>query len=171
MAAGRGRVRGTGGRRPRGGLRAAAPWALWALVVVAVAGGLVAADRAWLASNRFGAPDGPPPDPRTRVTGAVRSISGAESVRRATYDEATKTAEVDATSQYYDAAKPAPDNREYLATEGRMAAQLALYENTAVQQVTIRLFSGQVHLATVVARQGQVYEEIAVDYQGPLAAP
>jgi heme A synthase len=171
MAAGRGRARGTGGRRARGGLRAAAPWALWGLVVVAVAGGLVAADRAWLAANRLGAPDGPPPDARTRVVGAVRSISGAESVRRATYDEATKTAEVDAISQYYDAAKPPADNREYLATEGRMAAQLALYENAAVDQVTIRLFSGPVHLATVVARQGQAYEDITVDYLGPLASP
>ncbi|MDQ7858326.1 MAG: hypothetical protein QN125_12645 [Armatimonadota bacterium] len=158
-----------GGRARRGGLRAALPWALWGLLAAAVAAGIVAADRAWLAATR--AEPGGPPDPRTRVTGAVRTISGADSVRAATYDEAAKAAVVDATSQYYSAARSAAENRQYLATEGRMAAQLALYENDAIERVTIRLFAGSSHLATVVARQGQPYEAIEVTYHGPLAPP
>jgi hypothetical protein len=142
---------------------------LWGVAAAAVAGGIVVADRAWLAATRAG-PAGPP-DPRTRVMGAVRTISGADSVRRATYDEATQAAEVDATSRYYDAARSGAENRQYLATEGRMAAQLALHENDAVRQVTIRLYAGPSHLATVVAQRGQPYEEIEVTYHGAAAPP
>lgn len=145
------------------------PWVLWGVVVAAVAAAVVVADRAWLAASR--AEPGGPPDPRTRVMGAVRTISGADSVRRATYDEATRAAEVDATSRYYDAARSRVENRQYLATEGRMAAQLALHENDAVRRVTIRLYAGPAHLATVVARQGQPYEEIEVTYHDAAAPP
>jgi hypothetical protein len=163
----RGPAGGRRARRGRGGLRAAAPWVLWGAVAAAVAGGVVVADRAWLAATGPGGP----PDPRTRVMGAVRTISGADSVRRATYDEATRTAEVDVTSRYYDGTRSVAENRQYLATEGRMAAQLALHENDAVHRVTIRLYAGSSHLATVVARQGQPYEAIEVAYHGAVALP
>lgn len=146
--------------------RAALPWVLWAVGILVVAGGVVVADRAWLARDRID-----PADPAVRVAGAARSISGTRSVRRTTYDPATKAAAVDVTSRYYDATKPLKENREYLATEGRLAAQLALYGNTAVEEVGIRLYARRTLLATVTARQGQKFEDMRVQYSGPMAQP
>jgi hypothetical protein len=154
------------GRRTPVGAKTVLPWGLWSLGVLVIAGGLVLADRRWQAANAVD-----PGDPAVRVAGAVRSISGGDSVRHTAYDAGTKTARVEATSHYYDAAKSARDNREYLATEGRLAAQLALYENTAVGEVTIRLFARRTLLATVTARQGQKYDEMKVEYSGPLVPP
>jgi len=131
-----------------------------------VAGGVVAADRRWQAANRLD-----PADPAVRVAGAVRSISGTDSVRRAEYDPTTQVARVDATSRYYDPSRPAGENREYLATEGRLAAQLALHENAAVSQVHISLYARRTRLATVTARQGQKFEDMKVEYSGPLVPP
>lgn len=155
------------------------PWIaffLWGLGVLAVAGVLVAVDRAWVARTRVD-----PQDPAFRVAGAVRSISGSDSVRRATFDPSTRAARVEAVSRYYDPSKPAQENREYLATEARLAAQLALHDNEGVEQVTIALYvprrsrvavtARQTLLATVTARQGQAFQEMKVDYNGPLAAP
>jgi hypothetical protein len=105
------------------------------------------------------------------MAGAVRSISGTKSVRRATYDAATRTASVEVTSRYYDAAKPIAENREYLATEGRMAAQLALFGNQDVQRVTIALYSRRTLLATLSGRQGDAYDRMTVVYSGPLVRP
>jgi hypothetical protein len=153
-------------RRARGGVRAALPWVAWGLGVLVVAGGLVMADRRWQGATNVN-----PDDPAARVAGAVRSISGSNSVRRTDYDAGTKTARVEATSQYYDAGRPVKENREYLATEGRLAAQMALYQTAAVGEVTIRLFSRRTLLATVTARQGQPYEEMKVEYSGPLVPP
>ncbi len=152
--------------RRRWATRSVLPWVAWGLGVLVAAGGLVMADRRWQAAITVN-----PDDPAVRVAGAVRSISGSNSVRWTAYDASTKTARVEATSQYYDAAKPAKENREYLATEGRLAAQLALYQNAAVGEVTIRLFSRRTLLATVTARQGQNYEEMKVEYSGPLVPP
>jgi hypothetical protein len=149
-----------------GGRPAAWTWIVGAAVVALIAGGLVAADRAWQAGQRVD-----PADPATRVAGAVRSISGSNSVRRVTYDETTSSARVEVTSRYYDAAKPIAENQEYLATEGRLAAQLALHGNAAVEEVTIRLYTRRMLLATVTARQGQAYEGMKVEYSGPLAPP
>lgn len=151
--------------RPRPA-RAALPWILWGVGALVVAAGLVLADRAWVRENRLD-----PADPGVRVAGAVRSISGSESVRRAEYDATTKKAQAEVMSRYYDAAKPVKDNREYLATEGRLGAQLALFENSAVEEVTIRLYARRTLLATVTARQGQKYEDMKVEYTGPLAQP
>jgi hypothetical protein len=88
---------------------------------------------------------------------------------------------VEATSRYYDPSRPVQENREYLATEGRLAAQLALHDNEGVEHVTVALYTPrrsrvaalarQVLLATVTARQGQAFQEMKVDYSGPLAAP
>lgn len=166
---------GTRAGRPSG-RPAAWAWTMGAVVVALIAGGLVAADRAWQANERVG-----PADPATRVAGAVRSISGSTSVRRAEYNEAAKTVRVEAVSRYYDAAKPAEENREYLATEGRLAAQLALHDHDAVHEVRIELYAPQrfaahllgpgTRLATVTARQGQAYDEMKVEYSGPLTYP
>lgn len=143
--------------------------ALWGAGVLAVAAVLVAIDRAWLARSRVD-PAGTA-DPAVRVAGAVRSISGTDSVRRATYDPGTRAVRVEVSSRYYDAAKPPSENREYLATEGRLAAQLALFDNTSVQAVTILLYSRRQPLATVTARQGDAFGQMKVSYSGILADP
>jgi hypothetical protein len=153
-------------RHRPGPVRAALPWILYTIAALAVVVALVAADRRWDAGRRQD-----PTDPGVRVAGAVRSISGSTSVRRAEYNGTTRVAQVDVTSRYYDAAKPVTENREYLATEGRLAAQLALFDNTVVGEVTIRLYARRTLLATVTARQGQAYEEMKVEYSGPLALP
>jgi hypothetical protein len=134
------------------------------LGVVVVVAMVVVYDHAWVARNRAD-----PNDPSVRVGGAIRSISGSEAVRRVRYDPATRTARVEATSKYYDATKPLKENQEYLATEGRLGAQLALYENRAVDSVTVLLYHDRDLLATVTAGQGQVFAQMKVEYSGRLA--
>ena len=140
---------------------------LWAAGVLVVAALLVGLDRVWQARQRQDAGA-----PAVRVAGAVRSISGSSSVRRTAYDAATRAATVEVTSRYYDAGRPAADNREHLATEGRLGAQLVLSlaqsGEPSVRQVVIRLFTGRTLLATVTARAGQEYDQFAVEYAGPL---
>jgi hypothetical protein len=140
---------------------------MWGLATVVIAGGLVALDRLYQRREGGGTPIAT--DPATRVAGGIRSISGTDSVRKTDYDPATKEAQVEVSSRYYDPKKPLKDNREYLATEGRLGAQLALYGNDAVSEVTVRLYAKDVLLATVVARQNQKFEEMKVAYSGPLA--
>ena len=82
-----------------------------------------------------------------------------------------KSARVETSSTYYDAAKPVSDNRPYLATEGRLGTQLALYQNTAVEAVTVLLYARRTLLATITARQGQPYDQMTVTYSGPLVQP
>jgi hypothetical protein len=143
------------------------PWALWALATIVIVGGLVAADRMYQRREGDGTPVAA--DPATRVAGGIRSISGTDAVRKSDYDPATKKAQVEVSSRYYDAKKSAKDNREYLATEGRLGAQLALFGNEAVTELTVRLYGKDVLLATVVARPNQKFEEMKVQYSGPLA--
>jgi len=140
-----------------------------AVGVLLIVGGLVAYERAWEVRHSAADIPGAPADPATRVGGAIRSISGADSVRRVTFDPATRAARVEATSKYYDPAKPLKENQEYLATEGRLGAQLALYQNTAVDTVTVLLYGGRELLATVTAKQGQAFAQMKVEYGGPLA--
>lgn len=155
--------------RPTGTRATALGFITVGVAVLVIAGGLVAYDRAWVARNQATGNLAAPVDPATRVGGAIRSISGPDSVRRATFDPATRAARVEATSKYYDAAKPLKENREYLATEGRLGAQLALYQNTAVESVTVLLYAGRDLLATVTAKQGQAFAEMRVEYGGRLA--
>ncbi len=143
--------------------------ALWGGGVLAIAAALVAVDRLWIERNRID-PAGTA-NPAVRVAGAVRSISGTDSVRRARYDPGTQSVRVEVSSRYYDAAKPAQENREYLATEGRLAVQLALFDNTTVQSVTILLYSRRQLLATVTGRQGDAFGQMKVEYSGVLAGP
>lgn len=147
--------------------RGALPWLLWALATVVIVGGLVALDRVYERRDAGGAPVAS--DPASRVAGGVRSISGTDAVRKTDYDPATKKARVEVSSRYYDAKKSAKDNREYLATEGRLGAQLALFSNEAVTELTVRLYGGDALLATVVARPNQKFEDMKVEYSGPLA--
>jgi hypothetical protein len=167
----------TGGTRAAGhraratGTRATAlGFAAVGLAVLLIVGGLLAYERAWEA--RHPAADilpGAPVDPATRVGGAIRSISGADSVRRVSYDPATRAARVEVASKYYDAARSLKENQEYLATEGRLGAQLALYQNSAVASVTVLLYAGRELLATVTATQGQAFAQMKVEYRGRLA--
>lgn len=150
-------------RRPGRPLVPLALLGVGALAVLLVAVGL---ERAWQARNR---PD--PADPAVRVSGAVRSISGSSSVRRARYDPDEGSVRVEATSRYYDPARAPAENREYLATEGRLGAQLALFDNPSLRRVTVLLFTGRTLLATVAAEQGQPFERMAVDYSGPASRP
>jgi len=142
--------------------------ALWVAGTLIAAGVLVAVDRAWVARQRS---DAAPAGPGARVAGAVRSISGSESVRESTYDATTRSARVWVTSRYYDPMKSLTENKEYLATEGRMAAQLALFGNKDVQRVTIALYSRRTLLATVTGRQGDAFDRMTVVYSGPLMRP
>jgi hypothetical protein len=139
------------------------------LGVLVIVGGLVAFDRVWVARNQMVGNPSAPLDPAVRVGGAIRSISGTDSVRRVSYDAATRSAKVEATSKYYDPAKPLKENQEYLATEGRLGAQLALYQNTAVESVRVLLYAGRDLLATVTAMQGQAFAQMKVEYSGRLA--
>ncbi len=161
--------RSRGGGGAAGTRRTLLAMALWAAGTLVVAGILVAVDRAWLTRNPADAEA--PADPAVRVAGAVRSISGTESVRRTTYDAATRSARVWVMSRYYDPMKSLAENKEYLATEGRMAAQLALFGNQDVQHVTIALYSRRTLLATVSGQQGDAYDRMTVAYSGPLVRP
>jgi hypothetical protein len=157
------------GRRARAGLRTGLPWLLWGLATVLVAGGLVAVDRVY--QRREGAGTPVAADPASRVAGGIRSISGTDAVRKTGYDPATKKAQVEVSSRYYDAKKSLKDNREYLATEGRLGAQLALFGHEAVTELTVRLYTKDALLATVTARPNQKFEDMKVQYSGPLAQP
>jgi hypothetical protein len=160
------RARGRKGGRPTAGSLIGP--LLWAAGVLAVAALLVGLDRAWQAGQRLDAGD-----PAVQVAGAVRSISGSDSVQRVAFDPSSGAALVDANSRYYKEGGPAADNREYLATEGRLGAQLVLSlaqsGEPSIRQVTIRLFSRRTLLATVTARAGEEYGQFAVEYAGPLA--
>lgn len=155
-----------GKRSPTAAGRRALPLSglvLWGIGALIVAAGLVAFDRAW---SRRTTVD--PTDPAVRVAGAVRSISGSDSVRRATYNADVRSVRVEASSRYYDAARAVEENREYLATEGRMGAQLALYDNPSIKTVTIILYARRTLLAEVTARQGQAFAQMPVEFHGPL---
>lgn len=142
--------------------------ALWVAGTLIAAGVLVAVDRAWVARRQSASA---PAGPAAQVAGAVRSISGTESVRQTTYDATTRSASVWVTSRYYDPMKSLAENREYLTTEGRMAAQLALYGTQDVQRVTIALYHRQMLLARVTGQQGDTYDRMRIEYAGPLAGP
>ncbi len=150
-------------RRQRRPLAVLALLAAGALAAALVAVGM---ERGWL---RSGTPN--PQDPAVRVSGAIRSISGSANVRRARYDSEDGSVWVEASSRYYDPARAVEENREYLATEGRLGVQLALFDNPGLRRVTVKLYSGRTLLATVTAAQGQPFEQMKVDYSGPAARP
>jgi len=109
-------------------------------------------------------PQGVQRDPAERVRGAVISISGDTSHPVATYDPASGTVTVRFQSRYYDPTHTAALNRQYLATEGRLIVQLALYHDSTAAQVVAELYHGRQHLATVSGEPGQDFAGYPVRY-------
>jgi hypothetical protein len=109
-------------------------------------------------------PQGVQRDPATRARGAVISISGDASHPVATYDPASGTVTVRFQSRYYDPAHTAALNRQYLATEGRLIVQLALYNDSSAAQVVAELYHGRQRLASVTGAPGQDYAAYTVQY-------
>jgi hypothetical protein len=113
-------------------------------------------------------PQGVQRDPATRARGAVISISGEASHPEARYDPASGTVTVRFQSRYYDPKHSAALNRQYLATEGKLIVQLALYQDSSAQQIVAELYYGRRHLATVTGAPGQDYAAYSVQYQAGL---
>ncbi len=137
------------------------------IAVALIAGGALVYGR--IAQVQRGAvlpdiPRGVQRDPATRVRGAVISISGDASHPVATYDPASGTVTVRFQSRYYDPTHTAALNRQYLATEGRLIVQLALYQGASAAQVVAELYHGRQHLATVSGTPGQDYAGYSVQY-------
>lgn len=109
-------------------------------------------------------PQGMQHEPATRARGAVVSISGEASRPEASYDPSSGTVTVSFQSRYYDPSHTAALNRQYLATEGRLIVQLALYQNSSIAQVVAKLYHGRRYLATVSGAPGQDYAAYSVQY-------
>lgn len=145
------------------------PKAIWGGVLAAlvIAGGALLYGR--IAQVQQGAvlpdiPQGVQRDPAARVRGAVVSISGDASHPTASYDPASGTVTVRFQSRYYDPTHTAALNRQYLATEGRLIIQLALYHDASTAQVVCELYHGRRRLATVSGEPGQDFGAYAVQY-------
>lgn len=143
--------------------------AVWlaAAAAVLIGGGVLLYER--IAQVQRGAllpdiPQGVQRDPATRARGAVISISGEASHPEATYDPASGTVTVRFQSRYYDPTHTAALNRQYLATEGKLIVQLALYQDSAAQQIVAELYHGRQYLATVTGAPGQDYAAYSVQY-------
>jgi len=143
--------------------------AVWlgAVAAILIAGGMFLYGR--IAQVQRGAvlpdiPQGMQRDPATRARGAVVSISGEASRPDATYDPASGTVTVRFQSRYYDPTHTAALNRQYLATEGKLVVQLALYNDSAAAQVVAELYHGRQRLATVTGAPGQDYAAYSVQY-------
>ena len=109
-------------------------------------------------------PQGVQRDPAARVRGAVISISGDASHPVASYDPASGTVTVRFQSRYYDPTHAAALNRQYLATEGRLIVQLALYHDASTARVVAELYHGRQYLATVSGEPGQDFAGYPVRY-------
>lgn len=163
--AGRRPGRGSGRSRPPSRLPRAISIGVAAAAVIA--GGVLLYGR--IAQVQRGAvlpdiPQGVQRDPATRARGAVISISGDASRPVATYDPASGTVTVRFQSRYYDPTHTAALNRQYLATEGRLIVQLALYHDSSTAQVVAELYRGRQRLATVTGSPGQDYSAYTVEY-------
>lgn len=109
-------------------------------------------------------PQGVTHDPATRARGAVLSLSGHDSRPVAVYDPASGTVSVRFQARYYDPQHPRELNRQYLATEGRLAVQLILHNDPEVGRAVVELYHGSERLATVSGAQGDAYAAYTVDY-------
>jgi hypothetical protein len=109
-------------------------------------------------------PPGVTHDPATRARGAVLSLSGEASRPAAVYDPASGTVSVRFQSRYYDPQHTPQLNRQYLATEGRLAVQLILYNTPEARRAVADLYHGSEKLATVTGAQGQAYSAYSVEY-------
>lgn len=156
---------------PRSGSGRARPGTRWLLIAVALvaagAGGVLLWNR--IAQVQQGAipsqvPPGVTHDPATRARGAVVSLSGEASHPLAAYDPGSGTVSVRFQSRYYDPQHTPQLNRQYLATEGRLAVQLILYDTPEVGRAVAELYHGSERLATISGVQGQAYSAYSVDY-------
>jgi len=153
--------------RGRAGSRLPRAIAGGVLAVAFAAGGVLLYGR--IAQVQRGAvlpeiPQGVQRDPATRARGAVISISGEASHPAAAYDPASGTVTVRFQSRYYDPKHSAKLNRQYLATEGKLIVQMALYNDSAVAQIVAELYHGGQRLATVMGAPGQDYAAYTVQY-------
>lgn len=76
---------------------------------------------------------------------------------------------VQARSKYYNPNAPVEDNREYLATEGRLIVQLMLHDMPDLMVARVELFSGRRRVAIVEGTSNQQFDQYRVSYEGPLA--
>jgi hypothetical protein len=151
--------------------RASRPWVRWAgravvCIVLAAAGSVL-----WhrIALVQRGAvvpeiPQGVTHDPATKARGAVISLSGEGADPAAVYDPASGTVTVRFQSKYYDRHHSAKLNRQYLATEGRLAVQLILYSTPEVSRAVAELYRGRALLATIAGTPDQPYSSYSVNY-------
>jgi hypothetical protein len=149
----------------RAGTRPALSRAIIAYVAaaLAVAGGIYA----WDAATRA-APVTNPNDPAVRAKAAAQSVTGEPTVRRVVIDDAG-TVTVEARSKYYKSDAGMSENRQYLATEGRLIVQLILNDVPEMIVARVVLVSGRTVLAVVEGRANQDYGDYKVTYEGPLA--
>ncbi|HYM69363.1 MAG TPA: hypothetical protein VEZ44_07190 [bacterium] len=135
--------------------------------VVLVAAGVLLAQRITQVQQGAVTPDVPQGatlDPALRARGAAISISGDASHPQASYDPASGTVLVRLQSKYYDPKHTAALNRQYLATEGRLVVQLALYNAPEAGRVVAELYHGRQKVATVTGASGDAYNDYRVDY-------
>ena len=143
-------------------------------VIIAVAAGVVLVAAGVLVAQRVvqvqqGAitpdvPQGVTLNPALRARGAVISISGDASRPQASYDPASGTVLIRFQSKYYDPKHTPALNRQYLATEGRLVVQLALYDAPEAARVVAELYRGRDKLATVTGSSADAYNDYAVQY-------
>lgn len=105
-------------------------------------------------------------DPAVRAKAAAQSITGQATVRRVEVEPGRVV--VHATSRYYNPQATVEDNREYLATEGRLIVQLILNDIPDLMSAQVQLYSGRRRLAMIQGHPGQEYEEYHVSYDAPL---
>ncbi len=135
--------------------------AVYVIAAAAVMAGIVLWDRASppAALNPF--------DPAVRAKAAAQSITGEPTVRRVEVPASDRVI-VHATSKYYSSRAPVQENREYLATEGRLIAQLILEDTPQTMTAVVQLYSGRQRLAVIEAHRDQAYANYAVRYEGAL---
>jgi len=164
--------RGTAGAGPRSRSgRRSALIITAAAAAVLVAAGVLFAQRVMQVQQGVVTPDVPQGatlDPALRARGAVITISGEASRPQASYDPASGTVLVRFQSKYYDPKHSKTLNRQYLATEGRLVVQLALYNAPEAGRVVAELYHGRERLATVSGASGDEYQNYAVQYAGTL---
>ncbi|MGH2404050.1 MAG: hypothetical protein ACRDGN_06225 [bacterium] len=137
---------------------------MYILIAIVVATGIYV----WDLYSRPGPVSDDPRDPAVRAKAAAQTVTGEPTVRRVVIDEAGTVA-VEARSKYYNPDASLAENRQYLATEGRLIVQLILNDVPEMVVARVALFSGRTTLAVVEGRANQEYADYKVTYQGPLA--
>ncbi len=103
-------------------------------------------------------------DPAMRARAAAQSITGEPTVRHIRVDEATGRVVVEARSKYYKASGERDENRQYLATEGRLIVQLILHDLPELSEAEVDLYDVRRRLVSVIGRPGQQCGQYTVSY-------